>query len=175
MGVEIGRHGWETVATGRRARWRAGTMTLLGGLFLLRVVGQVLVTYAEVEWLPAVEHWQSGLLPYPALLASQLVILVLMVAIIADVRRGGGSLAGLHPQFGRAVWWFGCLYLASMVARYALTMALRPEWQWFERSISIFFHCILAVYLLVYSNVPKTWSHAASIGAERVLDARLPG
>ncbi len=37
-------------------RWRAGVMTVLAGLFLLRVVGQALVTFAEVEWLPTVEH-----------------------------------------------------------------------------------------------------------------------
>ena len=65
-------------------------MALLGGLFCLRVIDQVLVTYAQVGWLPAVEHWQSGLLPYWALLASQVAILCLMGAMIAGVWRGQG-------------------------------------------------------------------------------------
>ncbi len=171
----IGQRGSISLASARRRRWRAGVMTLLGGLFLLRVVGQVLVTYEGTGWLPVIEHWQSGLLPYPALLASQLVILGLMVAMIADVWRGHGPLAGPHPRFGRAVGWFGCGYLASMIARYAIAMALRPEWRWFEHTIPIFFHCVLATYLLVYSDVLKTGSHARSGGATRILDAGLPG
>ncbi len=152
------------VAPLRRTVWRAGIMTVLGGLFLLRVVGQVLVTYTEVGGLPAVEHWQSGLLPYPALLASQLVILGLMLVMIGDVWRGKGRFAGPHPRIGRVVWWFGCVYLASMIARYALTMALRPEWRWFEHSIPILFHCVLAVYLLVYSRVLNARNHTQSTG-----------
>lgn len=142
--------------------WRSGIMTVLGALFLLRVVGQALMTYTEVGGLPAVKHWPSGLLPYPVLLASQLVILGLMLVMIGDVCRGQGRFAGPHPRIGRVIWWFGCVYLASMIARYALTMALRPEWRWFEHSIPILFHCVLAVYLLVYSGVLNARNHTQS-------------
>ena len=162
MSIGITQDASARVVSGGWPKWRAELMTLIGGLFLLRVAGQVLVTYAEVGWLPAVEHWQSGLLPYPALLASQLLILGLMVAMIADVRRGHGWFAGPHPRMGRAIWRFGWLYLGSMVPRYALTMALRPEWRWFEHSIPIFFHCLLAVYLLLYSDMLRSRSHDRS-------------
>ena len=59
----------------------ATMMTLLSGLFLLRVIGQVLVTYAGVSWLPEKGQWESGLLPYPSLLASQIAILAVMAAV----------------------------------------------------------------------------------------------
>jgi hypothetical protein len=61
---------------------------MLGGLFHLRVVGQVLVTYTGAGWLPDVEQWQSGLLPYPVLLASQAGILVAPAIIVRDAWRG---------------------------------------------------------------------------------------
>ncbi len=56
MSVGIGQHGSASLSFSRPMRWRAGVMTVLAGLFLLRVVGQALVTFAEVEWLPTVEH-----------------------------------------------------------------------------------------------------------------------
>jgi hypothetical protein len=137
----------------RPAERRALVMALLGGLFFLRVIGQALVTYARVGWLPAVEHWQSGLLPYRTLLASQVAILGVMSAMIAGVWRGRGRFNQRRPRLGRMVRGFGRLYLASMVVRYAVTMALRPQWRWFGHSIPIAFHGVLATYLIVYSGV----------------------
>ena len=146
---------------------RALALAFLGGLFLLRVVGQVLTTYAEVSWLPTVEHWQSGLLPYPALLASQVVILGTMGAVIADVWRGQGRFVQPRPRLASVVRWFGSLYLASMVVRYVLLMALRPEWRWFGHSIPIVFHCVLATFLLVYAGVLAGHERSASLDASR--------
>ena len=146
---------------------RALVMAFLGGLFLLRVVGQVLATYAGVSWLPAVEHWQSGLLPYPALLASQIVILGTMGAVIADVWRGKGRFVEPRPRLASAVRWFGSFYLASMIVRYVLSMALRPEWRWFGPSIPIVFHCVLATFLLVYAGVLAGHERSASPDASR--------
>ena len=140
-------------------------MAFLGGLFLLRVVGQVLTTCAEVSWLPAVEHWQSGLLPYPALLASQVVILGTMGVVIADVWRGQGRFVQPRPRLASVVRWFGSLYLASMIVRYVLAMALRPEWRWFGHSIPIVFHCVLATFLLVYAGVLAGHRRSASLDA----------
>ncbi len=152
-------------AAWRPADRRALAMALLGGLFCLRVIGQALVTYAQVGWLPAVERWQSGLLPYWALLACQIAILSLMGAMIAGVWRGEGPFQQRRPRLGRAVRWFGFLYLASMVVRYVVTMALWPEWRWFGHSIPTAFHMILATYLLVYSGVLVGGVQSRSAGA----------
>ncbi len=167
MSNRIERHGSAPSITWRPADRRAITMSLLGGLFFLRVIGQVLVTYARVGWLPAIEHWQSGLLPYPALLASQVVILATMGAVIADVWRGRGRFARPGPRVASALGWFGAVYLASMIVRYAVTMAVRPEWRWFGHSIPIVFHVVLATFLLVYAGVPGSGTRSRRGGGPR--------
>ena len=136
----------------RPASPRAAAMALLAVLFALRVVGQVLVTYAGVDWLPGVEHWQSGLLPYPALLASQVAILALLAVLTAAVWRGRGRLAAPGARVGRAIAWFAAAYAASMVVRYVASMVLRPEWRWFGHSIPIAFHLFLAAWLGLYAR-----------------------
>ena len=48
-------------------------------LLFARVLGQVVVAWTAPRWLPPMEQWQSGLLPYPVLLTGQAVVLFLMV------------------------------------------------------------------------------------------------
>ena len=45
-------------------------------------LGQVLVACCNVAFLPAMEHWYSGLLPYPILLPVQLVMIVIMSKLV---------------------------------------------------------------------------------------------
>ncbi len=59
-------------------------------LLFFRVIGQIVVVLFAPRWLPPMEQWQSGLLPYPVLLAGQAVVLTLMVWISADFSRGAG-------------------------------------------------------------------------------------
>ena len=122
-------------------------------LFALRVLGQALVVTRAPRWLPANEHWYSGLMPYRYLLPAQLVLLAVMVVICADIYRGSGLFA--------AEWWgraalplmvLSWLYFVSMVVRYVLTMALRPELRWFRRTIPIWFHMVLALALWAFAD-----------------------
>ncbi len=89
-------------------------LALLTLLFFFRVLGQALVVFFSVGWLPSNEQWASGLLPYPALLAIQVVMLVGMVKILSDVWREGGFFAmarlpgrvssSVSAPFTRAAW-----------------------------------------------------------------------
>jgi hypothetical protein len=117
--------------------------TLLA-LFVLRVVGQALVAFAGVSWLPPMERWYSGLMPYEFLLASQIAIIVLMVVVCIDFTRGRGVF--VQPRWFFAVpWlWFGCIYLAVMVLRYPVQSQLRPD----GPVIPIFFHWVLAAFVI---------------------------
>ena len=54
-------------------------LALLTAWFFLRVLGQALSVFLQVDWLPATEHWASGLIPYPILLTIQIVMLIVMV------------------------------------------------------------------------------------------------
>jgi hypothetical protein len=107
-------------------------------LFVARVTGQALVAFAGVTWLPPMERWQSGLLPYWLLLAAQIVIIVLMVAISRDFTRGRGFF--VRPRRFFAVYWlaFGCIYLAGMLVRFVI-----QGW-----TIPVVFHWVLATFVI---------------------------
>jgi hypothetical protein len=95
------------------------------------------------------KEWYSGLMPYEYLLSSQLAIIVLMVKICLDFTAGTGYF--VEPRRFFTVYWlnFGWIYLAVMIARYPVQMALHPEMRWFGGTIPIFFHWILAVFVIL--------------------------
>jgi hypothetical protein len=82
------------------------------GLFLLRVLGQLEVVLVAPTWLPTMEQWFSGLLPYPLLLPAQVLILMLMTGLtVNEMRRAGDAaspgvvasgFAGVLRDHGRA-------------------------------------------------------------------------
>ena len=122
---------------------RAGlALSILTVLFAARVAGQALVAFAGVTWLPPMEAWFSGLLPYPVLLPIQIAILVGQVAVDAAVLRGGGR-ARPRPRIARALCWLGRGYAAAMAIRYGLTRT---------HAIPVVFHWVLAAYLLLLAR-----------------------
>ena len=128
-------------------------LSVCTALFALRVFGQMLVVWRALSWLPANEHWYSGLMPYRYLLPSQLALLALMVVITVDVYRDRGLFSAdwwsvAAPYLAVASW----VYFGSMVVRYIATMWLRPEFRWFRRTIPIWFHMVLAMALLAFSE-----------------------
>jgi hypothetical protein len=120
---------------------------LFTGLLFLRVVGQVIVVLYAPRWLPPMEQWQSGLLPYPVLLASQILVLTLMVSICIDFSRGSGYF--LEPRWYRAPIALGVsyVYFGGMVVRYIVWMRRRPDQRWFGGTIPIIFHSIVAAFI----------------------------
>ena len=122
-------------------------------LFLLRVLGQLLVVCFQVSWLPPMSHWYSGLLIYPLLLPSQLLILALQLKVNFDWSRQQGWFAQPHLRLGKAIQWFSYVYATSMVVRYGVTMTLFPERRWLgEGTIPTVFHWVLAAYLLLWGQ-----------------------
>ncbi len=121
----------------------AAALWVLLGLFVVRVVGQVLLAAGLLGAggvVPPWEEWYSGLLPYPWLLASQLAIVLAFGKASVDVTRGSGYFARAHPRFGRGILAFGVVYALGMGLRYALRGSL---------SIPIVFHWVLAGFLMV--------------------------
>jgi hypothetical protein len=128
------------------------TMWVLLGLFVLRVIGQMLVAFLGVSFLPPMAEWYSGLMSYPTLLPVQWVIIVLLSAICIDVTRGRGVFARPNRRVGTFLAWFSSIYFASMVARYAITMTVHQERRWLHDTIPIWFHMVLASYLFILSR-----------------------
>lgn len=111
--------------------------TLLA-LFVLRVAGQAMVAFFDVPWLPPMERWYSGLVPYELLLPAQLLIIVLMAKIASDFTRQRGFFVRPRRFYAVHGLWFGWLYLAAMIVRFVLQ----------GPTIPVFFHWILAAFVI---------------------------
>lgn len=124
-------------------------LAVLTLLFLLRVLGQALVAGFGVAWLPAMEHWHSGLIPYPTLFTIQLLMLIVMAKITRDIWLGTGFFALVRPSWSRPLIYISAIYAGAMAFRYALTMAFYPEMRWLGGTIPILFHFVLAGFVYV--------------------------
>ena len=116
------------------------------------------MAFGGVSFLPAMPHWYSGLLPYPLLLPSQLVILVVQGVVCAQFARGHGALVTpARPRLGRALIGVAVLYAGAMVVRYALTMAWYPERRWLgPGTIPSVFHVVLAAFIFTVGHFHAT-------------------
>lgn len=125
-------------------------LALFTALLSGRVVGQLVVVLFAPRWLPPMEQWQSGLLPYPVLLASQIVVLTLMALITRDFVRGSGYFVAPHPGGGIFSIVFAGVYFAGMVVRYVVRMRRHPGQRWFGGTIPIIFHSVVAAFLFTW-------------------------
>jgi hypothetical protein len=125
---------------------------LLLTAFCLRVLGQMLVAFLGVSWLPPMEAWYSGVMPYPYLLPAQFLIIALYAKVSFDFSRGDGFFVTSRPVFGRGVLVFGYVYFAAMVLRFVIRMSIHPEARWFGGTIPIFFHWVLAAFIIVFGR-----------------------
>tara|TARA_Y100000588_G_scaffold395310_1_gene522941 strand:+ start:8603 stop:10885 length:2283 start_codon:yes stop_codon:yes gene_type:complete len=123
---------------------------ILLGLFLFRVTAHFLVIYANgVSWLPPQQEWLSGAVRYEYLLIVQIAISTLFLKICVDFTRARGI--SIKPNQILASWLpiLGLTYLGIMLIRYAMRMALYPPERWTGGAIPIFFHCVLATFILI--------------------------
>jgi hypothetical protein len=102
-------------------------------------MGQALVVFFGVTWLPPMEAWYSGLMPYEYLLPSQLLIIAVMAKICADFTRRRGYFFEPKRWLAAEWLWFGYLYLAAMIAR--------AVFLW-DHPIPIVFHWLLAAFVI---------------------------
>ena len=112
----------------------------------------MIVAFVGVSWLPPMDAWYSGLMPYPYLLPTQILIIALYSKVCLDFTRGDGFFVRPCRFFGQGVLIFGYLYLASMIVRYVIRMSLYPEARWFGGTIPIFFHWVLASFLIAFGE-----------------------
>jgi hypothetical protein len=123
-------------------------------LFVARVLGQVYVGLYRPRGLPPWEDWYSGLLPYPWLLASQVLIIMVMTMVAYDHSRGEGWMIVRDDRAALVIRWFAVVYAGGMALRYILTMARHAERRWFKGTIPIWFHLVLAAFLYLVATFP---------------------
>jgi hypothetical protein len=135
------------VTTETRGLPRAAVLWLLLSLFALRVLGQLFVAAGLAPFLPPMDAWQSGLLPYRLLLASQILILGVLAIVCTQFSRVSGYFVRRHGWLATPLWIVGWIYAAGMIVRYYV---LRRD------VIPIIFHIVLAAFLLVVAHHHRT-------------------
>jgi hypothetical protein len=151
----------------------AGLWTCVA-LFLLRVIGQIEVLLIEPQWLPPMEAWYSGLLPYPLLLPLQIVLLMAM-SIVA-LRETQLVLAHRRRprRWHTAVRYFGYAYFVAMLLR-----LVGQSWRGADDllaagAIPVVFHWVLALFVVLLARreaSPLTAQDAVATAARMHHDA----
>jgi hypothetical protein len=123
---------------------------VLLGLFVLRVLGQLIAAVAAPAWLPPMRRWYSGVMRYRYLLPAQLAIIVIMVATALAIGREHGMLGTPRPAIGTWLVIASYVYAAGMLARLARWLTRPPA----QRGvfIPIVFHFVLAAFLFIVGS-----------------------
>ena len=118
-------------------------------LFVIRVIAQPLSLIVDSPLLPRFESWHGGVLPYPALLLAQLLIIAWFTRTAWRFSKGD-----VTPHHRRGIWVtaFGIVYFLTMLARLILGLTVLRESRWFTSYLPTFFHLVLASYLLLYAH-----------------------
>lgn len=143
--------------------WASTWLCFASFLFAFRVLGQLIVLGFAPWWLPPMEEWYSGLLPYPLLLPCQLAILAWMAHANAKTLKGEASWWRPKPTWAWGLGAFAAIYAGGMLARYVISAHLHPERGLLPPgSLPILFHFVLASYLAALAWVfsrrdPAPW------------------
>ena len=116
---------------------------------MVRVIAQPLSLIIESPLLPRFDSWHGGVLPYPALLLAQLLIIAWFARTAWRFSRGEAV-----PRRGRGRFFvtFGTLYFVTMLARLILGLTALRDSRWFTSYLPTLFHLVLASWLLVYGH-----------------------
>lgn len=148
-------------------------LILLGLLFCFRVLGQLLVAFFGVEFLPPMEVWMSGALPYQILLPLQLAVIALIGKICRDVTTHSGVFGIPNQRLGRFFLEGGSFYLFIMILRYAIRMWLHPDQRWLGGTLPIAFHFVLATFVLVLARYHLRKQETATSKANESFNQRV--
>lgn len=118
-------------------------------LFGTRVLGQLETLLVAPNWLPHMEAWYSGLMPYHLLLPAQIAILMLMAVVAWNRRVRSGAFARANPRAAGALRLFAYLYFTVMAVRLGVNIIDNGAEFWREGAIPVAFHWVLALFVLV--------------------------
>ena len=143
-------------APARRATSAAALLWGCAALFASRVVGQLEALLVAPAWLPDMDAWYSGLMPYHFLLPAQIAILMLMAVVAWNRRVRGGQFARANPRAAEALRILAVIYFAVMAIRLAVNVNENGGDFWREGAIPVAFHWVLALFILVSGRASET-------------------
>ena len=118
----------------------------LAALFILRVYVQLVQVSFPVDWMPELDDWHSGMLPYPILFVFQLCIIGCMIQLMRAVRKGT-----IRPRRWkyRACFIFGGAYFVFTLFRWTAALAVLAEDPSLSTAMPAFFQIVLAGFMLL--------------------------
>jgi len=122
------------------------------GLFGVRVLAQLYVAIYSVPWLPPMEEWYSGLIPYHFLFPAQISLLMFMTVLSYDNSLKQGYFYVLQPRTKAILKQISLVYFVTMLVRHIIYVAFEQPGHWFNGFIPVFFHWVLAAYLFVLTQ-----------------------
>jgi len=132
-----------------RVRLFAWVLSILTGLFVFRLVAQLIQVWYPVAFLPSFEAWQSGALPYPLLFVSQVTIAGLCVRVVWRMFKD--TVVPAYKK-GTILLHLGGLYAGVMSIRLFVALTVAPEHFWFSARLPTIFHFVLAAFIFVYGR-----------------------
>ena len=140
-------------ATRQPAQRYAPWLWVILFIFSCRVIAQFSLTITEVPFLPPFEAWYSGAVPYPQLLALQLLTIIVMGWVAWRFHR---AQVVAKWSMGIVLLLLGSLYFSVMVIRLLVGFADLSVAVWFHRPIPSFFHLVLASFILLAGHFHLT-------------------
>ena len=134
-------------------RAHVAVLSVLLAAFFLRVLAQLMQALSNVTWLPSFEAWAAGGLPYPVLVAVQVIIIAVAVEVIRKLARGT-----IKAQRKWSFWLLalGGLYFLVMAFRLAAGLTFLGDNDWFAASLPAVFHLVLAGYVLTLGHYHRS-------------------
>lgn len=114
-------------------------------LFIFRVGAQMIQAIHPLTFLPAFDAWHSSALPYPVLVAFQLLIIIACVRVIWKFRAGEIT---PNPGTAKICLALGALYFSVMLFRLVAGLSFAADHPWLGAPIPTIFHLVLAVFVL---------------------------
>jgi hypothetical protein len=136
-------------AATRPQLWSVVAVAALSAAFLVRVAGQAVQRWFPQGFLPPFEAWQGSGIPYPSLLACQIVIIALLAVAICSMVHRARLLSG---KGSRWVMIIGCAYFVLMLARLVLGLTVLGDSAWFTAWISALLHLDLAIVIILWGR-----------------------
>ncbi len=134
-------------------------------LFCLRAAGQLLVALYQVPFLPPMQEWQSGLLPYPVLVACQFLIIALFAKVCRDFYHQNGFFYEAKTVLAEPLMNFGKAYFVINAARLLIWTTVFKHSVELTGTIPIFFHFVLASFLIIVAAHHRKKLSRMAVGA----------
>ena len=131
------------------AGWHFAGLLVLFGLFLFRVLAQLIQAVQPVSFLPPFEAWHGAVLPYPLLVVSQVAIGLTLAIFLLRVRKDAIDPRRWKYQLCFAL---GGIYFAFMAFRLVSGLTFLADHPWYAKHLPAFFHVVLASFILTLGH-----------------------